>query len=329
MALILQSRGPQLPLFPQQASTFAEQVDYLYFFLLAVSVVLSVGIFSTVFYFALRYRRRSEDEIPKPIPESKALEAVWSAAPLAITMVMFVWGTALFFRMKTPPPNSIQINVVAKQWMWKIQHPTGRREINELHVPLGQPVKLRMISEDVIHSFYIPAFRVKQDVLPGPYYSSLWFEASKTGEYHLFCTEYCGTKHSGMIGRVVVMEPAAFEQWLAGVPVGETMEEAGERLFVQHNCNTCHNPGSGARGPLLDGLFGTQVALTGGGAAVMDESYIRESILMPAAKVVAGYRPVMPTFQGQINEEGILQLIAYVKSLRQRPAETARPGSQK
>ncbi len=323
--MILQS---QLPLFPEQASSIARQVDYLYFFLVGISAILSVGIFSTVFYFALRYRRKSEDEIPKPIHGSTLLEITWSVTPLVVTMILFVWGAALYYRMTNAPPNAMQINVVGKQWMWKIQHPTGRREINELHVPVGQPVKLNMISEDVIHSFYIPAFRVKQDVLPGPEYSSVWFEATRTGAYHLFCTEYCGTKHSGMIGKVVVMEPADFEQWLSGVPTGETMEQAGERLFVQYNCNTCHNTSSGARGPLLDGLFGSTVKLTGGGTAVMNEGYVRESILRPAVKIVAGYRPVMPTFQGQISEEAILQLMAYIKSLK-APEGGARKGGEK
>ena len=317
------------PLFPEQASTFAKNVDMLYFFLVGVSLFFSVLIFCTVFYFAIRYRRRSPDEIPKPIHGSLVLEVAWSGLPLLLTMVMFGWGAVLYFRMTHAPAQAIRVDVVGKQWMWKIQHPNGRREINELHVPLGQPVKLNMISEDVIHSFYVPAFRVKQDVLPGRY-TGLWFEATKTGTYHLFCTEYCGTKHSGMIGWVVVMEPAEFEQWLAGTPAGETMEQAGERLFVQHNCNTCHNPTSGARGPLLDGLFGTRIRMATGETITMDESYIRESILTPQAKVVAGYRPVMPTFQGQISEEGILQLIAYIKSLTrqqqapQAPAQTTR-----
>lgn len=319
--------GTNFPLFPEQASTFAKNVDLLYFFLVGVSLFFSVLIFCTVFYFAVRYRRRSETEIPKPIHGSMLLEAAWSGLPLLLTMVMFSWGAVLYFRINNAPARAIRVDVVGKQWMWKIQHPNGRREINELHVPLGQPVKLNMISEDVIHSFYVPAFRVKQDVLPGRY-TSLWFEATKTGTYHLFCTEYCGTKHSGMIGSVVVMEPAEFEQWLAGTPAGETMEQAGERLFVQHNCNTCHNPTSGARGPLLDGLFGTKIRMATGETVTMDDTYIRESILNPQAKVVAGYRPVMPTFQGQISEEGILQLIAYIKSLtRQQPGQPqAQPG---
>ena len=302
------------PLFPDQASTFARNVDFLYFFLVAVTVFFSVAIFSLVFFFAVKYRRRSESDIPEAIEGSIKLEVAWSVIPLLLTMVMFSWGAAVFYNVRTPPIAATKMDVVAKQWMWKIQHPEGRREINELHIPVGRAVKLNMISEDVIHSFFIPAFRVKQDVLPGRY-TWMWFEANRVGEYHLFCAQYCGTKHSGMIGRVVVMEPAQFEQWLSGAPSGETMEAAGERLFTQMNCNTCHVQQPGARGPALEGLLGKKVKLETGETITADEAYIRQSILTPAAKVVAGYRPVMPTFQGQISEEGVLQLIAYIKTL--------------
>jgi cytochrome c oxidase subunit 2 len=302
------------PLFPEQASTFARDVDALYLFLVAVSGFFSVLIFALVFFFAIRYRRQREDEIPEAVHGSLALEIAWSVLPLLLCAVMFGWGAKLYFDMTRPPSNALQMWVVGKQWMWKIQHPEGRREINELHVPLGQPVKLTMTSEDVIHSFYIPAFRVKQDVLPGRY-STLWFQATAAGEYHLFCAEYCGTKHSGMIGKVVVMEAAAYERWLAGTPSHETMEQAGERLFVQNNCNTCHHARADARGPVLDGVFGKPVKLESGATITADEAYVRESILNPGGKVVAGYRPVMPTYQGQISEEGVMQLIAYIKSL--------------
>jgi cytochrome c oxidase subunit 2 len=308
-----------IPLFPEQASTFAREVDLLYLFLVGVSGFFTVAIFTLVFYFAVRYRRRHPDEVPPAVAESATLEIAWSVIPLGICLVMFGWGAKLFFEIRKPPSEALQMWVVGKQWMWKIQHPEGKREINELHVPVGRPVRLRMISEDVIHSFYIPAFRIKQDVLPGRY-TELWFEAIRPGEYHLFCAEYCGTKHSGMIGRVVVMEAAAYEQWLMGTPTGETMEQAGERLFVQNNCNTCHHDRPDARGPVLQGLFGNPVRLESGQTVTVDEAYVRESILNPAAKVVAGYRPVMPTYQGQISEEGVLQLLAYIRSLRERPA---------
>jgi cytochrome c oxidase subunit 2 len=207
----------------------------------------------------------------------------------------------------------MDIYVVGRQWMWKIQHPGGRREINELHVPVGQPVKLTMASQDVIHSFYIPAFRVKQDVVPGVY-SRMWFEATRTGEYHLFCAEYCGTEHSAMIGRVVVMEPRDFERWLSGVDEASPVE-SGERLFTEFNCVDCHATGQRQRGPQLGGLYGTEVALADGSRALFDESYIRESILDPNAKVAAGFSPVMPTYRGQISEEQIIDLIMYIRSL--------------
>lgn len=311
------------PLWPEQASTFAANVDALFIFLIVVSSFFSVLIFGLVFFFAVRYRRRSEEEVPPRLQESTFLEIFWSVVPLLLCVVMFGWGAKLYFDMTKPPSTAMEMSVVGKQWMWKIQHPEGRREINELHVPVNQPVKLKMISEDVIHSFYIPAFRVKMDVLPGRY-TSLWFSATKPGEYHLFCAEYCGTKHSGMIGKVVVMEAAAYESWLSGTPSNETPEQAGERLFVQNNCNTCHHSRADARGPVLDDVFGNPVKLETGGTVLADEAYVRESILNPVAKVVQGYQPVMPTYQGQINEEGVMQLMAYIKSLSKERSKEPR-----
>jgi len=324
--LLAAQQSGGVPLFPEQASSVAKQVDYLYFFLVGVTVFFSVLIFSLVFYFAIRYRRRSEDERPLPIFGSIQLELLWTIIPLGLTMVMFFWGAKLFYEMRRPPAESTELFVVGKQWMWKIQHPEGQREINELHVPIGRPVKLTMTSEDVIHSFYIPAFRIKMDVLPGRY-TELWFTPTKVGEYHLFCAEYCGTKHSGMIGRVVVMEQADYETWLTGAPAGESLEQAGARLFRQYNCHTCHEAGPTARGPSLNEIFGKTVRLRGGQTLVVNEDYLRESIVQPNAKVVEGYDPVMPTYQGQVSEEGILQLIAYIKSLTS-PAPAATPAAK-
>jgi cytochrome c oxidase subunit II len=309
------------PLIPEQASTIAQGVDMLYYFLSAVSIFFSVLIFATIFLFAIRYRRRSDTEVPKPIHGSTALEIVWSVIPFCIVMVMFGWGASLYFTNSRAPDGAMTINVVGKQWMWKLQHPEGRREINELHVPLGRPVRLVMTSEDVIHSFFIPAFRTKMDVLPGRY-TTAWFQATKTGEFHLFCAEYCGTDHSRMIGKVVVMEPVKYEEWLSGAGAGESMAEIGARLFAELRCDSCHNPDGSGRGPALDDVFGHTVALEGGQTLEADEVYIRESILNPRAKVVAGFRPVMPTFQGQISEEQLLQLLAYVKSLSKPKAAT-------
>lgn len=311
------------PLFPEQASTVAGRVDALYLFLVAVSVVFSSLIFMLLGYFAVKYRRRSDTEWPRPILGDLRLELLWTIVPLGITLVMFVWGASLYFTMSRPPAEALEISVVAKQWMWKFQHPGGQREINALHVPMGRPVKLTMTSEDVIHSFFVPAFRVKMDVLPGRY-TSMWFEATKAGDYHSFCAEYCGTQHSGMLGRVMVLVPAQYERWLSAAAVGESPAAAGARLFQQLGCQSCHRPGSGEMGPALDGLFGRPVRLQSGATVFADEAYLRESIFDPNAKIVAGYRQVMPTFRGQISEEGLFQIIAYIKSLTREERVKAR-----
>lgn len=303
-----------LPLFPEQASTMAAAVDGLYFFLIAITVFFSGLIFLLLLVFAIRYRRRAGREVGRAIEGNLKLEAVWIVIPLAIVMVVFFWSARVFFAMSTPPPDALDIYGIGKQWMWKFQHPGGQREINELHVPMGQPVRLTMSSEDVIHSFYVPAFRVKKDVIPGRY-SSVWFEATKTGEFHLFCAEYCGTEHAGMIGRVIVMKPAEYQQWLSGGTAGETMAQAGERLFNQFGCATCHRADPTARGPSLIGLFGQPVQLASGATVIADERYLRQSIVAPREQMAAGYQPIMPTFEGLISEEGLLQIIAYIKSL--------------
>ena len=308
------------PLFPPQASTFAARVDALYFFLIAISAFFSTLIATLLVVFAVRYRRRRAGELPRPIHGSIALELVWTIIPLVISLGTFVWSADVFVASRRVPPGAMEVYVVGKRWMWKTQHMTGQREINELHVPIGIPVKLTMTSEDVIHSFFIPAFRVKQDAVPGRY-TTAWFEATKAGEYHLFCAEYCGTKHSQMIGSIKVMEPAAFQTWLAGGAAGSPAQE-GEKLFQSLACITCHRADSQGRGPRLEGLFGKTVRLTGGATVVADADYIRESIVNPTAKVVDGYQPIMPTFQGLVSEEGVMQLIAYIQSLQQPGAET-------
>jgi cytochrome c oxidase subunit 2 len=304
----------EFDLLPERASTFAWQVDALYIVLVVLTAIFTVGICLAILYLAVKYRRRSEDERPKPIHGSILLELSWSIIPLIMAIGVFAVGADIYFRMYRSPADPIDIYVVGKQWMWKVQHPEGKREINELHVPLGQPVQLTMASEDVIHSFYIPAFRTKKDVVPGRY-TTLWFEATRLGEYHLFCAEYCGTQHSTMIGTVYVMEPEDYQEWLGGGVSGETMAEAGERQFQQLGCATCHKSESIGRGPTLVGLFGEPVELASGEEIRVDESYLRESILAPATKLVKGYSPIMPTFQGQISEETLLQLITYIKSL--------------
>jgi cytochrome c oxidase subunit 2 len=303
-----------LPLFPARASTMAGQVDALFFYLLAVSSFFSVLIAVLVVFFAIRYRRRSENEVPPRIEGSVVLEIVWTVIPLGIALSFFFWGAKIYVAMNQPPRDALQVYVVGKQWMWKIQHADGQREINELHVPVNRPVQLTMTSEDVIHDFFVPAFRIKKDVLPGRY-ETLWFEATRPGRYHLFCSQYCGTNHSRMTGWVDVLEPREYQAWLSGGASAESLASTGAKLFAQHACNTCHRPDSLARGPNLEGLFGRPVRLSNGQTATADDAYIRESIVNPAAKLVEGYQPIMPTYQGLISEEGILQLVAYIKSL--------------
>ncbi len=315
------------PFFPQQASEQAGQIDALYFFLVAVSAFFALLIAILVTVFAVKFRRRHDTEVGKAIHGSLALELLWTFIPLGITMVMFVWGARVFFHLTRPPKGAMEIYVVGKQWMWKAEHMDGAREINELHVPIGRPVKLIMGSEDVIHSFFIPDFRVKADVIPGRY-NTMWFTATKPGKYHIFCTQYCGTKHSAMIGTVTALEAADYQVWLSGGASGGTMAENGAKLFSDLSCNTCHLENGQGRGPVLKGLYGKQVLITGGQIVTMDDAYIRESVLHPQAKVVSGFQPIMPTFQGLVTEEQLLQLIAYIKSLSQETstAGTGTPG---
>jgi cytochrome c oxidase subunit II len=307
--------SPAFPLAPEQASSIAGEVDALFLFILGVTGVFAIGIWIVMLYFAIRYRRRSDDDRPPEIHGSLALELTWTIIPFLLMSGMFVWGTKVFFHMNRAPDDAMTVSVVGKRWMWKLQHPTGQREINELHVPVGRAVKLVITSEDTIHSFFVPAFRMKKDAVPGRY-NMAWFRATKTGTYHLFCAEYCGTEHSRMTGRIVVMEPEAYQVWLAGGPTPESPVLQGEKLFTELNCITCHRPDSAGRGPVLNGIFGRPVALADGQRVVADEAYVRESILTPTAKVVAGYQPVMPTFMGQVSEEQLIALIAYIESLQ-------------
>lgn len=308
--------NPSFQLIPDQASTTATHLDHLTLYLLIVATIFTVLIFTCIFYFAIKYRRREEHERAVEIEGAMPLEILWSVIPFLLMMVMFVWGASVFFEMSRPPDDAMNIYVVGKQWMWKTQHLEGRREINELHVPVGRPVKLTMTSEDVIHSFYMPAFRVKFDVLPGKY-TTAWFNPTKPGKYHLFCAEYCGTLHSGMIGWIYVMEPAEYERWLAGET--ESLAASGQQLFQFLACANCHRTDKPGRCPNLEGLFGKPVQLTTGEIVKADEDYIRESILNPGAKIVAGYQNIMPSFQGLVTEEELLKLIEYIKSLSKLP----------
>ncbi len=315
-----------LPLFPGQGSTVSSQVDALFLLLVGVSALVVILIGGLIVFFSVKYRRRSEDEVPEQIVGSNRLELAWTVIPLGFFMVIFFWGASIYMNMAQPPNDSMHVYVVAKQWMWKFQHSGGQSEINELHVPLGRSVELTMISQDVIHSLFVPDFRIKQDVLPERY-TTTWFQATKTGTYHLFCTQYCGTNHAEMVGSVVVMDPAAFEQWLSGGPSASQSPAAlGQQLFQQLGCAGCHLENGHGPGPALAGVFGSTVKLQDGSSVAADENYIRESILDPGAKVVLGYQPIMPSFRGRVTEDQILALIAYIKSLGAAPGGAATPG---
>jgi cytochrome c oxidase subunit 2 len=319
---------PSLPLFPTQASTLAGKVDALYFFLVAVSAFFVVLIAGLIVILGIRYRRRAQGDVGAKVIPSLTLEITWTIIPLVIGLVMFAWGAQVYFAQATPPAETLDIYVTGKQWMWKFQHLNGQREVNELHVPVGRAIRLTGTSEDVIHSFFVPAFRVKADVIPGRY-TTLWFHPTKVGTYHLFCAEYCGTQHSGMIGRVVVMEPGDYQAWLAGGGAEGSLASQGQKLFQDLACITCHKSDGQGRGPVLDGIFGRKVELANGTIVTADEAYLRESILSPTAKVAAGFQPIMPTFQGLVSEEQLMALIEYIRSLKgaQPSAEPGKAGA--
>ncbi len=301
-------------LFPAEASTIAPYMDALYFFLLLITVIGVVLVGALVFGFSIRYRR-ARNPVATQVEGSTLLEATWTIIPLALFLVCFVWGALLYFRIYNPPPNSMNIYIVGKQWMWKAEHPGGQHEINALHVPTGRPVQLTMISQDVFHSFSIPAFRVKREVIPGRY-STVWFNATDPGTYHLFCTQYCGTLHSGMIGDIVAMKPEDYERWAQESTSGMSLAQNGERLFASMGCNACHNGTAAARGPSLAGVYGSQLTLANGSQIKVTEAFLRDSILNPSQHVTAGFAPIMPTYQGQISEDGLIDLVEYIKTLQ-------------
>lgn len=306
------------PIFPPQGSPFAHQVDHLYFALIAFSLAMVMLVVLPIIYFLFKYRRgkkanRRELHLPETV-----IEITWITIPLLVMIGLYAWGADLYFQEQRPPSNALDIYVVAKQWMWKVQHPEGNREINELHVPLGRTIKLTLASQDVIHSFFLPAFRIKKDVIPG-YFTTEWVQPTKLGTFHLFCAEYCGTHHSGMIGKVIVMDPAEYEKWLSSGRPTTSLIQTGERRFRELGCSGCHTGSSVVRAPPLEGIFGKPVPLQTGGTVLADEGYIRDSILLPNSQIVAGYQPVMPSFQGHVTEDELLELVAYIKSLGSRP----------
>lgn len=301
-------------LFPAEASTIAPYTDALYFFLVTISVVGLVFVTILIFYFSLRYRR-DKHPVAVQVEGSTILEATWTIIPLALFLVVFVWGGLLYFRIYNPPPNAMNIYVVGKQWMWKAEHPGGQHEIDALHIPVGQPIQLTMISQDVFHSFSIPDFRVKREVIPGRY-STVWFQATDPGTYHIFCTQYCGTLHSGMIGEVTAMTPADYKRWLDQSNSGMSLAQNGERLFASMGCNACHSGNASARGPNLAGVYGSKLTLTDGSQVLVNDAYLRDAILNPSQHVTAGYSPIMPTYQGQISEDGLIDLVEFIKQLQ-------------
>jgi cytochrome c oxidase subunit 2 len=301
------------PLFPPEASRIAPQMDALLFFMVLVSLIGLTVVVLLVTSFSILYSKKRHP-VAVQVEGSTLLEATWTIIPLGLFLVMFVWGALIYFRVYTPPANAMNIYVVGKQWMWKAEHPGGQHEINALHVPTGRAVQLTLISQDVFHSFSIPAFRVKREAIPGRY-TTVWFEATEPGTYHLFCTQYCGTNHSQMVGDVVVMTPEGYKQWLAESTSGISLAQNGERLFASLSCAACHNARPDARGPNLANVYGSKLPLASGGAVTADEGYLRESILNPSQHVTQGYAPIMPTYQGQISEEGVIALVEYIKNL--------------
>ena len=312
------------PLWPERASTVAGQTDALFIFMCVITGTVSILIFVVIFWLAIKYRRTPQNQLAQDYEPPKILEITWIVIPFIIFMGMFAWGSWLYFRISRVPDNALDVYATGKQWMWKFQHPTGQREINELHVPVNRPIRITMASEDVIHSLFFPAFRVKADVLPSRY-RTMWFQGTRTGRFHIFCAEYCGTLHSGMIGWVQVMEPTDYQRWLAGGAEG-SLASQGQKLFEKYACATCHTNDSTGRGPVLLGVYGSTVTLSNDTTVVADENYIRESIVNPTAKVAKGFQPIMPTFQGQVSEDDLIKLLAYIKTLTKSGA-TGTPAS--
>ncbi len=300
-------------LFPREASTIAPYTDALYFFLVAISLFGIVLVGALLIGFSVRYRAE-RNPVATHIEGSTLLEATWTIIPLALFLIVFVWGALLYFRIYTPPVNSMNVYIVGKQWMWKAEHPGGQHEINALHVPVGRPVQLTMISQDVFHSFSIPDYRVKREVIPGRY-STVWFEATEPGVYHLFCTQYCGTLHAGMIGQITALKPDDYEKWTRESTSGMSLAQNGERLFASLGCISCHSGNAAARGPNLAGVYGSRVQQADGTQVLVNDAYLRDTILNPSQHVVAGYAPIMPTYQGQVSEDGLIDLVEYIKNL--------------
>jgi cytochrome c oxidase subunit II len=314
----------QFQFFPEQASKTAGQVDTLLICLILVTGTITFGIAAVMIFFLAKYRKRVAADRTPPKSGSLPVEVTWSVIPFFIFLGFFGWGAKIYFDESEVPKNAMEVHVIGKQWMWKLEHLQGKREINQLHVPLGQTVKLMMTSEDVIHSFFMPAFRIKEDVLPGRY-TTQWFEATKLGTYPIFCAQYCGTNHALMIGQVIVMTPTDFAAWLKTGRETVSVAQRGERLFHSYGCSGCHAAQAAVRAPLLEGIYGSQVPLADGRIVHADERYLRDCILIPNTQIVAGFDPVMPSFQGRISEDDLFALITYLKSIGSSPPEASIP----
>ena len=312
------------PLSPPSASNFSAEYDVLFYVLTGLTLFFSLIVGVAVIFFAVRYRKGSKADRSRPLYENLFLELTWTIVPLVLGLIMFYFGTSLYIKMRTPPRNATEIFVIGKQWMWHIEHGNGVRENNTLHVPVGQPVKLTMISQDVLHAFYIPAFRVQEHVVPGRY-TQLWFTATKAGEYHLFCNMYCGTQHSEMGGKVVAMEPKEFAEWMAngGQSVAPmSMEQAGAKIYSKIGCNNCHGAEDTLHAPSLYGIYGKRRVFADGTSLIADEEYLRSSILRPYDHITQGYGQTMPVYEGQLTEEDVINLTAYIKVLGTTTANT-------
>lgn len=325
----VQDPGIGLQLIPTQASAHASQVDALYFTLLAVSALLVVALVGLVVWFGLRYHHRRPEERGEAVDlrQGRRIEAGFALLLVTLFMALFVWAAWLYLELYESTEADLTINIIGKQWMWKAQHPDGTREINTLHVPVGQVVRLRLTSQDVIHSFSLPALRLKRDAVPG-FYTQAFFKATTPGEYRLFCAEYCGTEHSRMRGKLVVMSQQDYQAWLQGQDNVTDPVASGAALFQEYGCAGCHESGSGLPAPDLAGLFGSQVELAKGGVMTADDNYLRAAITEPQQHIVAGFEPVMPSFAGQLSEEQILQLIAYIKTLKAEDGPESHGGPQ-
>jgi cytochrome c oxidase subunit 2 len=313
-----------LQFLPEQASTIGREVDYIFWGLMAISAFMTVGLFAVITFCLIRYRSTSDVKRTMSRLSPTYLEVTWTGLPILIFIGLFIWGAIVFAKASKPPPDSLPIYVVGVQWYWEVRHENGRREIGDLHVPVGKPVQLIMTSTDVIHDYFIPAFRIKRDVMPGKY-TTQWFTATKPGQYRIFCNQYCGTKHGLMTGFVYAMQPEDYETWLNAQngPAQESLVQNGARLFRQFSCSGCHGANSSVHAPSLSGIYGHPVPLAGGEFVTADDQYLRDSILKPSSQIVAGYKPIMPSYQKQISEEDVIAIVAYIKSLSQPPAPAA------